>query len=188
MAGHRFKPEKAAKLLDPARQKYIPLDQILSLLEVKENDRIADLGCGNGYLTIPLAQNSSYVYGVDIEPLMLDALKSRVEHEGLDNVGYIESNLENIRLDDSAVDKAVVAFVTHEIPDLDKAIEEFKRILEPGSILLVVDWEAIEMEMGPPLSERISSDQFKKILEKHGLQTEIGHLNEGVYFAKTTIG
>lgn len=84
MVGHRFKPEKAEKLLDPKRRELIPPDKVMEILDVQKSDIVADLGAGNGYLTIPLAeQTGEVVYAVDIEPKMLELLKARAEHVNL---------------------------------------------------------------------------------------------------------
>lgn len=182
MAGHRFKPEKASKLLDPKRTKRVQMDKILELLDIQDSDHIADLGAGNGFFTIPMAKaTDGTVYAVDIEPKMLELLTERAEKENLQNIEYIVSNLEDIQLEAQSVHKAVVAFVMHEIPDMRKAIGEFKRILKPDGILVIVEWQVVESEMGPPLNERISSDSMEQLLLDNGLESKVFSLNESVY-------
>ncbi|EGL82346.1 Methyltransferase type 11 [Caldalkalibacillus thermarum TA2.A1] len=159
MTGHRFHPDKADKLVDPKRREKLNPDALLSKLGFKDGERIADLGAGNGFFTLPMAKISSEpVYAVDIEPQMLAKLKERAEKEGLDHIRYIESDLESITLEDHAVDKVFIAFVLHEVGNLSKALCEVKRILKPGGKGLILEWEAVEMEEGPPLHERIHSD------------------------------
>jgi len=182
MVGHRFKPEKAEKLLDPKRKELIPPDKILEILSLNKEDVVADLGAGNGYLTIPLAKETNEtVYAIDIEIKMLELLKERAEKENLMNIQYIESNLESIRLEGNVVDKAVVAFVMHEIPNMEKALSEFKRILKSQGKLLILDWEAIESEVGPPLHERISSNEMASFLQRKGFNPKVELLNPSVY-------
>ncbi|MFO1445196.1 methyltransferase domain-containing protein [Bacillus sp. Bva_UNVM-123] len=182
MAGHRFSPEKADKLLAPKRRELIDLPRVMSLLNLQRNDTVADFGAGNGFFTIPFAKaTKEAVYAVDIEPRMLDLLKKRAEEEGISNIHYIESNLENINLEDKTVKKAIVAFVMHEIPNIENAIEEFKRIIQPNGLLLILDWEAVESEMGPPFHHRISSATMQALLQKNGLLSTITLLNEAVY-------
>ncbi|MCA0172868.1 class I SAM-dependent methyltransferase [Bacillus sp. RAR_GA_16] len=179
MAGKRFKPGKADRLLDPKRKEIISPEQVFDHLQVKRTDHVADFGAGNGYFTVPLAEVAEHVYAVDIEKQMLDLLKKRaIEAE---NIDYIVSSLEQINLADHVADKAVAAFVIHEVPDLKKAFGEFKRIIKPGQKLLVLEWEAIDMEMGPPLHERISSQKMKEIFEENGLKPEVHHFHEAVY-------
>jgi len=182
MAGHRFNPEKASKLVDPKRQELIHPDQVIAALEFKESDAILDLGAGNGYFTIPLAKSTKgKVFAVDIEKKMLELLKGRAEQENIKNIAYVESNLEDICLDNGCAEKGLVAFVTHEIPQLEKALDEFKRVIKPSGKLAVLDWEAIEMEQGPPLHERISSERMLKILAENGFNSHLRFSEKGVY-------
>ncbi|MGB8002153.1 MAG: methyltransferase domain-containing protein [Anaerobacillus sp.] len=182
MAGKRFKPGKADRLLDPKRREIISPEQVIAHLNVKKTDHVADFGAGNGYFTLPIAEAAEKVYAVDIEKQMLDLLKIRVSEEGgAGEIEYVVSNLEQINLADHVADKAIAAFVIHEVPDLTKAFQEFKRIIKQGQKLLVLEWEAIEMEMGPPLHERISSEKMKQIFEENGLDPVIHHFHESVY-------
>ena len=188
MVSKRFKPSNAGRLLDPKRREFISPEQVMKELDVKATDHVADLGAGNGYFTLPLAEAAEKVYAVDIEKQMLDLLRERVsETEGTDNIDYVVSSLEQINLPNSVADKAVAAFVVHEVPDLTKAFQEFKRIIKSGQKLLILEWEAIEMDMGPPIDERISSAKMKQIFEENGLEPEIRHFNEAVYAVTATI-
>lgn len=136
---------------------------------MKSDDTVADLGAGVGYFTIPIAKHSDHVVAVDIEPKMLEMLKENANHEQITNIEYRVSDLEHIQLEDNTVDKIIVAFVLHEVPNLDQALNEIKRILKPGGKGLILEWEAVEMEAGPPLHERIPSGDFFEILKKHGM-------------------
>lgn len=74
-----------------------------------------------------------------------------------------------------------MAFVLHEVPNMEKAISECKRILKSNGRLVILEWEAVESEMGPPIHERISSDSLKQFLQKQGLQSRVISLNSSVY-------
>ncbi|WP_440706003.1 class I SAM-dependent methyltransferase [Heyndrickxia oleronia] len=184
MAGHRFSPEKADKLLDPKRTKLLNQKEIISLLDLSDHDRIADLGSGNGFFTIPFAKETdNHVYAVDVEPKMLELLKERALKEGIKNIQYVLSDLENIQLGDASVDKAFVAFVMHEIPNMEKALSEFKRILKKDGKLMIIEWDAVESQVGPPIHERISSDKMQSFLLDNGFHAKIVSLNTAVYAA-----
>ncbi|MBU5213971.1 class I SAM-dependent methyltransferase [Heyndrickxia oleronia] len=184
MVGHRFSPEKADKLLDPKRTKLLNQKEIISLLDLSDHDRIADLGSGNGFFTIPFARKTdNHVFAVDVEPKMLDLLKERALKEGIKNIQYVLSDLENIQLDDASVDKAFVAFVIHEITNMEKALSEFKRILKKDGKLMIIEWDAVESQVGPPIHERISSDKMQSFLLDNGFHSKIVSLNAAVYAA-----
>ncbi|MGA9290839.1 MAG: SAM-dependent methyltransferase, partial [Anaerobacillus sp.] len=62
-----------------------------------------------------------------------------------------------------------------------QAFQQFKRIIKPGQIFLALEWEAIEMDMGPPLQERISSDEMMRIFEENGLEPELHFFHDSIY-------
>lgn len=180
--GHRFNPDKAGKLLDPKRKQIISPEKVMEIFELRRSDVVADLGAGNGYFTVPFALNTDQtVYAVDIEPKMLDLLKEHARINDVKNIQYVESNLESISIQDGEVDKILIAFVIHEVPDRIKVYNELKRIKKQGGKIVIVEWQEVESEMGPPLKERISSEELQKELEKNGFHAEVIEFNNQVY-------
>jgi len=180
--GHRFNPEKADLLLDPRRREKLPPEEILALLEIEKGDIIADLGSGNGYFTVPIAEKTgTTVYAVDIEPKMLDSLMDHAAKADVKNIQPVTSDLAQIKLPNHSVDKIFSSMVMHEISSLNAVIGEIKRIVRPNAKLLILDWEAIEMKAGPPLKVRIPSEKLKAIFEAHHFRVEKRMINSGVY-------
>ncbi|QHJ70170.1 class I SAM-dependent methyltransferase [Planococcus halotolerans] len=178
----RFNPDEAGVLYSEERKASLPPDSIIEYLNLNMDDAIADLGAGNGYFTLPLAaKTENQVYAVDIEPRMLALLENLAEKEGMTNIRYIESDLENIQLNDCSVDKVMAAFVIHEVPDPAEAFREIKRILKPDGRFLLLEWETVETEIGPPLEDKISSADMAALLEQNGFTAEIIQLNEKNY-------
>ncbi|HET7657527.1 MAG TPA: class I SAM-dependent methyltransferase [Bacillales bacterium] len=188
MAGHRFSPEKADKLLSDDRKKHLPAEEILKKMELHKQDVAADLGAGNGYFTIPIAQyTENTVYAVDIEPKMIEMLKSRAAAEQIHNIQDVTSGLEEIPIGDHTVDKVLISFVLHEVPNIQNTLDEIKRILKPDGMLFLIEWKAVEMDDGPPLHERIPSETLGEILQKHGFTTEVLELNAANYAVKAKL-
>ncbi|WP_026691091.1 class I SAM-dependent methyltransferase [Alteribacter aurantiacus] len=159
MAGERFDPAKADRLLAPDRKALIDADWVADLLELKDGDTACDLGAGNGYFTLPLAERTQNdVYAVDVEPEMLGLLGVRAMEAGFEQVGLIEATLEDIPLPDDSVGGLVAAFVMHEVEDRVQAFREMKRMLKDGSKGAIVEWKKEEFTKGPPLHERLESD------------------------------
>lgn len=187
--GHRFNPDKAGKLLDPKRQEMISPDTVINLLDIKTTDTIADLGAGNGYFTVPMAKKTNQdVYAVDIEPKMLALLKDHAEKENASNIIYLEGNLEEIPLENHSAEKALIAFVTHEVPDRKKMIGDLKRVIKPSGKILILEWDVVESESGPPLHERIPSSQLLKEFADNGLKGEVHQVNEQIYALLLSVG
>src|SRR5699024_955886 len=178
MTDKRFNPEKANVLMSSDRMELLPPDKIIGHLDIKPSDTIADLGAGNGYFAIPMAQSTKqFIYAVDIEPKMLEMLKENAEQEQLENIQYVESDLDQIQLDDDSVNKVMISLVLHEVPNLDKTLGEIKRILKSGGNILIIEWEAVKTESGPPLHHRIASEEMVSVLKKNGFDAEVIPLN-----------
>lgn len=174
MESKRFNPENADKLMSEERIDKLQPSKLIEYLEVSKEDSIADLGAGPGAFAIPLAKlTHKPVYGIDIEHEMLKRLNDNAKAENLDNIKLLHSDLESINLPDESVTRVLNTFVIHEVGDINKTINEMKRILTPGGILLLVDWEAVESESGPPLEIRIPSKIMEGSLKEHGFETEL---------------
>lgn len=185
MAGHRFNPDKADKLLSDERKKQLPADRVLKKMDLHPQDVAADLGAGNGYFTIPIAQfTKNTVYAVDIEPKMIELLKNRAAAEQIDNIREVTSGLEEIPIGDHTVDKVLISFVLHEVPSIENTLDEIKRILKPDGMLFLIEWEPVEMEDGPPLHERIQAKSLGEMLQNHGFSATILELNPVHYAIK----
>ncbi|PFA67387.1 SAM-dependent methyltransferase [Bacillus sp. AFS015802] len=183
MTGHLFEHHKASKLLDPKRQELVPVEKVLELLQLKVEDIVADLGCGNGYLTLPIAkQVHTKVQAVDLQQEMLEYLKHRAAEEKIDNIVYVKSSLEYLSFNQGTLDKVVSAFVLHEVPDLIKVFQDLHDMLKEDGLWLILDWERMESEMGPPLAERLPSVELEQKLHSAGFETETGYLHPSVYY------
>ncbi|KSU59852.1 hypothetical protein AS034_17630 [[Bacillus] enclensis] len=181
--GHLFEHHKASKLLDPKRQEMVPVEKVLQLLQLKKDDLVADLGCGNGYLTLPIAKEvDTKVHAVDLQQEMLEYLQHRAGEAGVTNIEYEKSSLEYLSFNKKTLDKIVSGFVLHEVPNLTKVFQDLSDMLKDEGLWLILDWEAVESEMGPPLEERIPSGELTQQLETAGFETEVGHLHPSVYY------
>ena len=80
---------------------------MLANLGVKSGMAICDMGCGNGFHTLQLAEmtgKNGYVAGVDVQPQMLMLLRNRLEENGLENVIPILGSYHNPRLPRASMD------------------------------------------------------------------------------------
>jgi ArsR family transcriptional regulator len=101
--------------------------------------RYADLGIGDGMLTLILAETAEKVTAVDLSPEMLAALRSRAKQQGIANIETVEGDIEDLPLPDASHDVVVMSQALHHVNDPDKALREAKRVLVPGGALLVLD-------------------------------------------------
>ncbi|KAB7670324.1 MULTISPECIES: class I SAM-dependent methyltransferase [Bacillales] len=79
------------------------------------------------------------------------------------------------------MDKALIAFVIHEVPDIKAALGEIRRIIKPGGMFVLLEWEAVESEIGPSIEQKVPSITMKKLLEQNGFHPKLVHLNQSIY-------
>ncbi len=129
----------------PYRSRVQPPSMIIEALKVRPGMEIVELGCGSGFYTVAVAKAikpAGLVFAVDIQQGMLDKLKDRMEHEGVENIIPVLADAEgHIPLDDGIADAVFSVSVLPEIPDPVKALLQVKRILKEGGIF--VDSELI---------------------------------------------
>ena len=76
-------------LIRDRREREERCSMMLANLGVKPGMTICDMGCGNGFHTLQLAQitgDTGTVFGVDIQPEMLELMRERMEEKGIENV------------------------------------------------------------------------------------------------------
>jgi ArsR family transcriptional regulator len=110
-----------------------------SLLQLAPRGRYADLGIGDGLLTLMLAEVASQVTAVDISSAMLAQLASRAKAKGITNIELVEGDIEDLPLPDGSHDVVVASQALHHAQSPARCLVEARRVLVRGGRLLVID-------------------------------------------------
>ena len=105
---------------------------------------IGDLGCGTGQTSAALAPFVAGIIAVDESSAMLGAARKRLDAS--ENVELRSGRLEDLPVDDGALDAAILSLVLHFVVDPAAVIREAARVLKPGGRVLVVDMLPHERE------------------------------------------
>ena len=100
---------------------------------------VADLGAGEGTLSLLLTQRAQRVIAVDHSPKMLEYVVDIARKNGVKNLECRLGDLEELPLADGEVDLALLHQSLHHALHPLKAIEEAWRILKPGGRVVVMD-------------------------------------------------
>jgi len=110
---------------------------------VGEGMRVADVGAGNGFFTIPSATvvgKSGLVYSIEPDSKRSGHIIERADSEGLSNVRVITTKAENlVDIPSGDVDLAFSAFSIHHFEDRATALAEIRRILREGGTFYLWD-------------------------------------------------
>ena len=99
--------------------------------------RILEVGIGTG-LSLPGYASGNSVYGVDISAEMLRKAHERVARMRLDHVeGLAVMDAESLDFPDSSFDVVVAQYVVTAVPNPEKALDEFARVLRPGGEIVI---------------------------------------------------
>jgi len=150
--------------------------RILESLELRPGMRVADLGCGSGYFTIPVARAvmpGGTVLAIDAWQDMLDYLERRLEIEGLDNVELVKVERDDPELPAAGVDLILMVDVYHYIQDRVEYARKLREGLAPEGRLAVIDYIPKSLEerpWGPPPRQHLSKERLTADLAEAGLR------------------
>lgn len=100
---------------------------------------IADLGAGEGTLSLLLAQRAERVIAVDSSEKMVEYGRETAKRHGVENLEYRHGDLEELPLADEEADIALLHQSLHHALHPQKAVEEAWRILRPGGRIVILD-------------------------------------------------
>jgi ArsR family transcriptional regulator len=100
---------------------------------------VADLGCGDGHLTIEAARWARRVYAVDRSAAVIQRARGLARKHGVSNIVWKRGEIERVPLPDASVDLALLSQALHHAAHPAVAIAEAARILRPGGRALLLD-------------------------------------------------
>jgi len=99
----------------------------------KPGEVCADLGSGRGTDVLRLAEEvgeTGFVYGIDVSEGMIRKAEKNAEKLGVNNVKFVRSELEDIKIDSEKVDLIISNCTINHASDKYKVWSEIKRILK----------------------------------------------------------
>jgi demethylmenaquinone methyltransferase/2-methoxy-6-polyprenyl-1,4-benzoquinol methylase len=111
---------------------------------VRPGDRIVDVGCGTGDLAFAcLEAGARAVLGLDFARSMVERARRKASG-GAGRGTFALGDATRLPLGDASVDGWCGAFVVRNIPDLDGALAEARRVLKPGGRLAILEIPRLE--------------------------------------------
>jgi SAM-dependent methyltransferase len=146
---------------------------LLPNLGLKQGMTVCDLGCGNGFYTIPLARlvgEEGRIWAVDIQPEMLIELRKKAEQEALDNIIPILGSVHDPRLPDESIDLVLLVDVYHEFSHPVHMLERIRAALKPGGRVALVEFRAEDENVPIRPEHKMSKEQILKEFPANGFK------------------
>ena len=133
-------------MFDGVAERYDRMNTVMSLgmdkrwralvreaLELEPGDRCLDLGAGSGVSTEELSRSGAFVVGGDISLGMLAQGRGR-------KVPLVGADALALPFADETFDTVTISFAIRNVPDVDAALREMRRVLVPGGRLVVCEF------------------------------------------------
>lgn len=147
--------------------------RVVETLQVHEGQTVADVGCGDGFYTIPLARAlgpAGKVLAVDIDEAALSKLKQRLAEEGITSVEAIKGKTDDPLLPLNGLDAVLVANACHDMTTHEAMLRHIRSSLRPGGSLVVMEsiWENREKQSR---DEQTKHHQLAPAIAKQEIET-----------------
>lgn len=162
----------------PAEPSFLNPSRLIMDLDISRGSIAADFGAGSGFFALPLAERvgaEGKVYAFDVQPHAILRLRSNARARHLLNIEAVVADLERPRgthVKDAVVDVVLIASVLHQASDKAALFTEAARILKPGRMLVVIEWDQSKIAGGPPLESRVVKSEALEFAEAAGFQMD----------------
>jgi 2-polyprenyl-3-methyl-5-hydroxy-6-metoxy-1,4-benzoquinol methylase len=116
-------------------------EAFVARMALEPGERVLDIACGTGNVTIPLARRGAMVTGLDMMPHLLEEARARAAREGLP-IRFDEGFAETLPYPDGSFDVLVSMFGIMFSPLPATVASEMARVLRPGGRLALANWTA----------------------------------------------
>lgn len=140
-------------------------------LNVKPGMTVCDMGCGNGFHTVPLAEmvgEKGKVLAIDVQPEMIEMLKKRIVAKGLRNIVPINGLYHDPKLPPESCDIILLVDVYHEFSHPVQMLASMRAALKPDGLLVLVEFRAEDESVPIKPAHKMSKAQINKEMNANG--------------------
>jgi ubiquinone/menaquinone biosynthesis methyltransferase len=120
--------------------------RLVSMAEAAPGMRALDLACGTGDIAFATAARGARVTGLDITFRMVELAKEKATATFLQNSEkggcplFLVGDMQALPFPDSSYDLVTTGYGIRNVPDIDVALREIRRVLRPGGRFLSLDF------------------------------------------------
>ncbi len=160
-------------LMRETREREERCSLLLTNLGLQPGHTVCDMGCGNGYYALRIAQligNNGTVLAVDIQSEMLELLRKRMEDQRIENVVPVLGSVHDPRLMSGSCDLVLLVDVYHEFSHPELMLAAIRRALKPGGRVALVEFRAEDPDVPIKELHKMSKKQIMKEFPANGFK------------------
>jgi len=147
--------------------------KLLQALSLKPGQTVADIGCGNGFYTLQMAEivgPAGRALAVDIQPEMLELLVERARGAEISNVEPILGAPGEPKLPESAVDLILLVDVYHEFSFPERMLQAMRAALKPGGRVAIAEYRMEDTDVPIKLLHKMTKKQVVREFNANGFK------------------
>lgn len=143
----------------------------IAQLDLKATDSVADIGVGTGYYALRIGKlvPKGKVYGVDIQPEMLELLKGNAAKQSLTNITPILGRITDPNLPAESIDLALMVDAYHEFSHPREMMQAVATALKHGGRLALIEFRGEDDSVPIKELHKMTEAQAKKEMSAAGL-------------------
>jgi ubiquinone/menaquinone biosynthesis C-methylase UbiE len=161
-------------------------EAVLAQIGFKPGNVMADVGCGDGFFSIPAARitgPSGMIYALDSSPKAIEILQTRATEAGIYNIQARAGDAEEYVFCHHCADFVLMANVLHDFHTPLKALECARNMLKPDGKLVDLDWKKEPDQLhGPPLAKRLNQEEAAVLLQQAGFKVTLNTLSQPFHY------
>jgi SAM-dependent methyltransferase len=135
---------------------------LLSRFSAGSPQRVLDVGCGTGFLALRFAELGHTVTGIDLSSKMIDRACRKSEQAGL-KLDFRVGDATALNCDDEMYDIVVARHVVWNLPNPERGVAEWLRVLRPRGRLILIEGKWADNEV--VATKRGHRERFKESLK-----------------------
>ncbi len=146
---------------------------VLKQLGLKPGMVVCDMGCGNGFYSLPIAEMvapKGKVLAVDIQPEMLQLLSRRSAEKKIDNIDMILGTVVDPKLPKGEIDMILMVDVYHEFSNPEFMLDAIRKSLKPTGVIALVEFRGEDPTVPILPLHKMTKAQINKEYKANGFK------------------
>lgn len=116
--------------------------ELIETLNIKGNEKALDLACGTGDITFALGEKlpAGDATGLDITKGMIEIANKKLGEKSVNNVSFRIGDIMSMPFADGTFDYVTCGYALRNVPDVELALLEIKRVMKPGGRFISLDF------------------------------------------------
>lgn len=172
--------ERMRNVTDPAG-----LGALVAVAGTGPSDRVLDVACGPGFLTMTFAERSAHATGIDATDRFLEDARREAARRGVANVAFLLGDAEAMPFGAASFDVVACRAAFHHFPEPERVLDEMARVARPGGRVLVADQVSsedrdkaalhnrVERLCDPTHARALAPSEFLALFAERGLEVVV---------------